>query len=87
MPFDGSVEPVGELRVRLQRPGTEAYTQLTREQGEFPGILEAYDAVSRWIDRQQLKRAGSPAEVYFADRHAETVHGEPALDVAWPIER
>lgn len=84
MPFDGSIEPVGELGVRLLPAGPEAYTRLTRAQMEFPGILEAYDAVARWIDANGLRRAGSPAEVYLADPDAG--EHEPYADVVWPAE-
>ena len=71
VPFVGSVEPVGDLRVRLQPAGSEAFTRLTRAQSDFPGILDAYDAVARWIDQKPMRRVGSPAEVY--------------LDVAWAV--
>lgn len=86
VPFTGSVEPSGELRVRLQPAGTEAFTRLTRAQGEFPGILDAYVAVGHWIDEKPMRRAGSPAEVYLVDR--DGVDGvdpdAPWFDVAWP---
>lgn len=83
VPFTGSVDPVGDIGVRPQPAGQEAYTTLTRSQGEFPGILSAYDAVGHWIDSHGMHRAGSPAEVYLADRDA-TGPDEPYFDVAWP---
>ncbi len=83
MPFTGSVEPVDDLGVRLQPAGAEAYTRLTREQGAFPAILQAYDAVGRWIDSHGMSRNGSPAEVYFADPDV-TDPEEPYFDVVWP---
>lgn len=86
IPFTGSVEPVDDLGVRMRRAGTEAYTRLTRAQGEFPGILEAYDAVGRWIDSHGMRRAGSPEEVYFADS-CDVGSDDPFVDVAWPAER
>lgn len=88
VPFTGSVEPAGDLRVRLQAAGTEAYTRLTRAQGEFPGIFDAYDAVGRWIDQKPMRRAGSPAEVYFLGRHDHDSDPEqPVFDVTWPVEQ
>ncbi|MFW3170896.1 MerR family transcriptional regulator [Geodermatophilus sp. CPCC 206100] len=83
VPFTGSVEPVADLRVRLQPAGREAVTALTRDQAEFPRILDAYDAVARWCDAAGLERTGSPAEVYLTGRDVEpaTVH----LEVAWPV--
>lgn len=85
MPFTGSVEPVDDLSVRMQPAGAEAYTRLTRAEGEFPGILEAYDAVGRWIDANGMRRAGSPAEVYFTESD-DAAPDQPYFDVAWPAE-
>jgi len=79
VPFTGSVEPVDDLRVRLQPAQREAVTALTREQACFPRILDAYDAVARWTDGAGLSRTGSPAEVYPED------DGPVFLEVAWPV--
>lgn len=74
-----------QLRVRLQPAGTEAFTRLPRAQGEFPGILDAYDAVGHWIDQKPMRRAGNPAEVYLGDRHSsDTGPDAPYVDVTWP---
>lgn len=87
VPFAGSVEPVGELRVRLQPAGSEAFTRLTRVQSEFPGILDAYRAVGHWIDQKPMRRAGSPAEVYLVGPHcADADPDAPYFDVAWPAQ-
>ncbi|MGY1742481.1 MULTISPECIES: MerR family transcriptional regulator [unclassified Blastococcus] len=84
VPFTGSVDPVGELRVRRQAARREAVTRLSRDAAEFPGILDAYDAVARWIDAAGLQRAGSPAEVYLTDRSAPD-DGGTHVEVAWPV--
>ncbi len=84
VPFTGSVEPVGELRVRLQGARREAVTALSRDRAEFPGILGAYEAVSRWVDEAGLQRAGSPAEVYLTDRSAPD-DGGTHVEVTWPV--
>lgn len=84
VPFTGSIDPVGELRVRLQAPRREAVTGVTRDRAEFPEILGAYDAVARWIDAAGLTRAGVPAEVYLTDRSAPD-DGSTHLEVAWPV--
>ena len=67
VPFTGSLEPAGEMRVRLEPTHREAFTCLTKVQVEFPGILGAYDAVGAWIGTQGLKVTASPREVYFND--------------------
>jgi len=43
----------------------------------LPRILEAYDAVSSFIDRQGMERIGSPREVYFVEH--EKVQRRPLL--------
>jgi hypothetical protein len=69
--------------VRRQGTGTEAWTALTRAQSDFPQILGAYDALGRWIDDSDVRRAGSPAEVYLTPREVapDVVH----LEVVWPV--
>ncbi|MGY1651657.1 hypothetical protein [Geodermatophilus sp. SYSU D01119] len=81
-PFTGSVEPAGELRIRLQHAGREAVTCLSRREAEFPGILRAYDAGGAWVDARGLERAGSPAEVHLGARDAGP--DEPHVEVARP---
>lgn len=80
VPFVGSVAPVGELRVRLQHAGREAFVALSREQADFPAILGAYDALGEWVEQQGLTRAGSPAEVHLPGGPEEHF-----LDVTWPV--
>ncbi|MBB6097647.1 DNA-binding transcriptional MerR regulator [Deinobacterium chartae] len=83
LPFCGSVEPAGDLRVRLEPAREEAYATITEAQCEFPGILEAYDAVARWLVRQQRACWLSPREVYFADLKGSAPDA-PFCDIAYP---
>ena len=64
VPFAGSLEPQGQIRIRLEPAHHEAYTRLTKAQVAFPGILEAYDAVYKYL-KNQGKTRDSPREVYF----------------------
>lgn len=84
VPFEGQLEPQGELRIRLEPAHREAYTTVTKAQCEFPGILEAYDAVFAHARERGLSGAGSPREVYFVP---ESIVGEdePFCDVAFPV--
>lgn len=82
-PFTGSLEPAGAMHIRLEPAHTEAYTRLTKEQVEFPGILRAYDAVAHWLKANDRQRAGSPREVYF-DNWSQGRADDPACDIAWP---
>jgi DNA-binding transcriptional MerR regulator len=84
VPFVGDVKPAGDARVRIEAGHREAFTRLTKSQVAFPGILEAYEAVDRWVESSNMKVAGSPREVYFADW--ETIGpDDPACDVAFPV--
>lgn len=68
VPFTGSVEPAGELRVRLQPAGPEAFTRLTRAQGEFPVSSTrmrpsaAISTSSRCGGRAALRRSTTASE-------------------------
>ena len=83
VPFAGGTQPSRELRVRRQPAGREAVTVLTRDEAEFPRILDAYDAVARWCDAAGLERAGSPVEVHLTGRDVDP--GRAHLEVAWPV--
>lgn len=85
LPFAGSLEPRGAMGVRLEGAHREAFTTITRAQCEFPGILEAYDAVSDWMNAQGLKMAAAPREVYFADMNA-ALPNDPVCDIAFPVQ-
>jgi hypothetical protein len=59
-----------DITVRAEDAHREAYTTITRQQVEFPGILDAYAAVERWIDDAGREMTGAPREVYFVDGEA-----------------
>lgn len=84
LPFKGSVQPSGDIRIRMELAGAEAFTRITKQQVEFPGILEAYDAVSAWIDANDVTHAGSPREIYFVDWET-AAPDDLAVDIAFPI--
>jgi DNA-binding transcriptional MerR regulator len=86
VPFTGSLEPAGEMRIRLEPAHHEAYTRLTKAQVEFPSILEAYDAVHKHLKEQGKTSSDSPREVYFVDWN-QTKENDPACDIAVPFEK
>jgi DNA-binding transcriptional MerR regulator len=45
VPFEGSLEPIGCIAIRLEPAHHIAYTRITKAQCSFPGILKAYDDV------------------------------------------
>lgn len=85
VPFEGVLEPRGEMRIRLEPAHREAYTTITKAQCEFPGILQAYDAVFARAQEQGLKGSAAPREVYFAPQSAVD-DGAPFCDIALPVE-
>jgi DNA-binding transcriptional MerR regulator len=76
--YDGSVEPVGDLHIRLVPRHTEAYLPVAAKYAELPLILRVYDAVEAWIDaRPGVVCTGHSYEIY---------PGTGArFDVAYPI--
>jgi effector-binding domain-containing protein len=86
VPFSGSLEPAGEMRIRLEPAHQEAYTRLTKAQVEFPSILEAYDAVHKYLKEQEKTMSDSPREVYFTPWN-KTRDNDPACDIAVPFEK
>lgn len=85
VPFEGSLEPVGKIGIRLEPAHTEAYTRITKAQVEFPGILKAYDAVDKWLGSQGKGMSAAPREVYFVPWDA-IGPDEPACDIAFPYQ-
>jgi DNA-binding transcriptional MerR regulator len=85
VPFAGSAEPEGKIRIRLEPAHQEAYTRLTKAQVAFPGILEAYDAVDKHLKEQGKTMSDSPREVYFLDWNKAN-DNDPACDVTFPFK-
>ncbi len=85
VPFEGNWEPTGRIHLRLEPGHLEAYTPLTKAQMDFPGILEAYDAVATWISSNGNHVTDSPREVYVKDWQG-LQNDEYACDVAFPFQ-
>jgi DNA-binding transcriptional MerR regulator len=84
VPFSGSVQAQGEATVRAEPAHREAYTTITMAQCQFPGILDAYAAVERWIETNGAQLSAAPREVYFND-DPEPEPDRPFCDIAFPI--
>ena len=85
VPFEGYWEPSGRIHLRLEPTHSEAYTPLTKAQMDFPGILQAYDAVEHWISKHGKRVVDSPRQVYLTDWQTLQNH-EFACDVAFPFK-
>jgi len=85
MAFEGDMEAPDGLEVRTEQAHNEAYTTISKEQGQFPRILEAYDAVHEYLEGCGVDpAAAAPREVYFVDVNA-VGPDDPFCDVAWPM--
>jgi DNA-binding transcriptional MerR regulator len=78
--YDGSVEPAGDLHIRLVPAHAEAFLPVPERYEDFPLILRVYDAVEAWTDaRAGVTCTGHPYEIY---------PGTGArFDVAYPVVR
>lgn len=76
--YDGSVEPVADLHIRLVPAHTEAYLPVPPTYEELPLILRVYDALEAWTDaRPGVICTGDPYEIYPGTH--------TLFDVAYPI--
>jgi DNA-binding transcriptional MerR regulator len=83
LPFEGSIPPGDGMAVRVEPAHHEAYTTITRGQLSFPGILDAYVAVERWLSDEGFAIGAAPREVYFNESEAAP-DDEPFCDIAFP---
>jgi DNA-binding transcriptional MerR regulator len=76
--YDGSVEPIDDLYIRLVPAHREAYLPVPPSYEDLPLILRVYDAVEAWTDAHpDVTCTGHPYEIY---------PGTGALfDVAYPV--
>ncbi len=63
--YQGSVEPVDDLHIRLTPAHREVYLPVPPAYEDFPLIFRAYDAIEAWTDaRPDVTCAGHPYEIY-----------------------
>jgi DNA-binding transcriptional MerR regulator len=83
VPFVGNLEPRTDMQIRLEPAHKEAYTRLSKGEIEFPGLLQAYDAVAKHLKTKGISECGSPREVYFAD-WSSAKDTDLVCDIAFP---
>jgi DNA-binding transcriptional MerR regulator len=78
VPYEGTVDPVADLHVRLVPAHTAAWLAVPPQYEDLPLILRVYDAIEAWIDHHPgLRPCGHPYE---------TKPGTGALfDVSYPV--
>jgi DNA-binding transcriptional MerR regulator len=83
----GDAPPEGDIVVKLEPAHDEAYVEVTKAGLSFPQILDAYDAVARWVNAHgtMLERLAS-REVYIANVMT-AADDDHVCDVAFPFAR
>jgi DNA-binding transcriptional MerR regulator len=85
VPFTGSLEPSGNMRVRVEPAHEEAYTTLRRGSVDGPELMHGYDAVAAWMREQGHTCKLGSREVYFNPKPWDAIAAdELAFDVAYP---
>ena len=82
--FSGTVDPAGDIAIRIEPAHTEAFTVVMRDDCTFPQILMAYDAVAGWVAHHGQTPVGPPREVYLVD-WCDIDGTDPFVHIAQPI--
>lgn len=82
VPVAERLEPGGEARAGELPAARLACVTLRGPECHFPKVLEGYDAVHEWIERNGYRAEGSPREIWIS---APGVEGEPdeEMEIAW----
>jgi DNA-binding transcriptional MerR regulator len=85
VPFTGSLEPSGEVRIRLDPAHEEAFIVMTRGSVDGPELMQGYDALFTYMrERGQTGMGGR--EIYFEDAPWDSLRpDQPAFDIAVPF--
>jgi DNA-binding transcriptional MerR regulator len=85
VPFTGSMEPAGQISIRMEPERLVAFAEVTRDDCFYPRVLQAYEAVEQHVADAGLIRSAPPREIYLDswDRLAGT---DPFVHVAQPFE-
>lgn len=79
VPVAQPVELGGEVQARALPAGRLACVTLRGPECQFPKVLEGYDALYEWVERNGYRTDGPPREVWVS---APGVAGEE-LEIAW----
>ncbi|WP_309571713.1 helix-turn-helix domain-containing protein [Deinococcus sp.] len=83
VPYTGTLTPTGDITLREETAHHEAYVTVTKEQFEFPTILEAFDATATYADAHGTRGPLICREIYPYDWD-QAGPDDPAGEVAWP---
>jgi len=84
VPYAGTVEPAGEMAIRLEAAQEQAYATVARDDCFYPRIMQAYEAVGAHVATAGLIPVAPIREVYLAAW--DTIAGtDPFVHVAQPV--
>ena len=85
VPYKGTVEPAGEITIRVEPEHREVFTTVARDDCFYPRIMRAYEAVTAYSTAHALAPSGPEREVYL-DYWDAIAGPDPFVHVAQPIE-
>jgi DNA-binding transcriptional MerR regulator len=82
IPFTGSLEPTGEVRIRIDPAHEEAFIVMTRGSADSSELMQGYDALFTYMrERGHVGMVGR--EIYFEEAPWDSLRPEqPAFDIA-----
>lgn len=78
IPADGNLKSDGDVQVKQLEGGSSACVMMVGAQTDFPAILEGYDAVADWIQKNGYQMAERPREVWHSGPGEE-----PKMEIVW----
>lgn len=82
VPVTQRVELGGEIQARELPAGRLVCVTLRGPECHFPKVLEGYDAVYEWVERNGYRTDGPPREVWVSAPGVEGVPDEE-MEIAW----
>jgi DNA-binding transcriptional MerR regulator len=79
-PFEGTVEPGEDYLVRTVPAHQAAFGRASKEDSQFPEILEVWDSVVEWVQRNKYKMTEEPVACY------EIWHEDFTISVVQPFK-
>ncbi len=80
LPFTGELTPSGEFHVREIPTHMGAYGHAPPEQSKFPEIIDAWDAVVAWVQKNKFTLSEDPVSCY------EIWHEDRTISIVQPFE-
>jgi RNA polymerase sigma factor (sigma-70 family) len=89
LPVIGDIQPTIEIAVKELPSRTVAFTTTTVRQSIYPGVLEAYKAITEWIESHGYSVDDKPREIYLnfnASIFSPTANlDDPCVELEWPL--